>query len=116
MKNLLMASFLLLSLSACTKEKIEKGTHANPSMSKCGIGKCGANMFDDNAALSKKKKNLLSQMSKDDKRRECVKKSTSTKDAYDCVRDPQTKKLSLKCGAKEMQAMPMKCGAGKCGQ
>ena len=115
-KILLVAGFLLLSLSACTEEKIEKGTHASPSMSKCGIGKCGANMFDDNAALTKKKKNLLSQMSKDDKRRDCIEKSTNTKDAYNCVRDPQTKKLSLKCGAKAMQAMPMKCGVGKCGQ
>ena len=115
-KILLVMSCLLLSFSACTEEKIPKGTQAKASMSKCGAGKCGANMFDGNVALTKKKKNLLSQMSEDDKRRDCVKKSKTTKDAYDCVRHPKTKKLSLKCGGKSNEAMPMKCGASKCGK
>ena len=40
----LLSGLLLLSFSACTQEKIEKGSKA-PQM-KCGAGKCGANMFD----------------------------------------------------------------------
>lgn len=114
-KILLLTSLLLLNFTACTEKKVPKGTKPSATMSKCGIGKCGANMFDEGTALAKKKKNLLSQMKKDDKRRDCVAQAKSTKDAYDCVRHPQTKKLSLKCGGKEMKDSAMKCGAGKCG-
>ena len=115
-KILLVTSCLLLSFSACTEEKVPKGTQAKASMSKCGAGKCGANMFDSNTALAKKKKNLLSQMREDDKRKDCVIKAKTTKEAYDCVRHPQTKKLSLKCGGNDKEVMPMKCGANKCGK
>lgn len=89
---------------------------------KCGAGKCGANMFDGKGALAKKKKNILSQMREDDPRKECVIKAKTTKETYNCVRSPKTKKLSLQCGAdkcgssKEQKKMPsMKCGTGKCG-
>jgi len=90
---------------------------------KCGAGKCGANMFDGNAALVKKKKNVTIQMRDDDPRRDCVAKASSTKEVYDCVRDPKTGKLSKKCGVgkcgdamKETSpSSSMKCGAGKCG-
>jgi len=81
---------------------------------KCGAGKCGANMFDGNSALDKKKKNMLSQMNDDDERKDCVIGSKTTKALYDCVRSPLTGKLSLKCGSGKKESA-MKCGAGKCG-
>ena len=42
-KTLLFTSFLLLGLTACTEEKVEKGSKV-PQM-KCGAGKCGAAMY-----------------------------------------------------------------------
>lgn len=100
---------LLLSTQATAKEEREV-----PGM-KCGAGKCGANMFDGNAALGKKKKNILSQMRDDDSRKDCVIKAATTKAVYDCVRDPKGKKLTTKCGTGKCGSAPMKCGAGKCG-
>jgi uncharacterized low-complexity protein len=111
MKVLLLTSILLLILSGCGEKKEEKSSA--PEM-KCGAGKCGANMFDGNSALAKKKKNILSQMREDDPRKECVLKAKTTKAAYNCVRDPQTQKLSLKCGMQKEEPA-MKCGTGKCG-
>ncbi|QOP46578.1 HvfA family oxazolone/thioamide-modified RiPP metallophore [Sulfurimonas paralvinellae] len=110
---------LILLLSACSDEKKSAKSSA-PGM-KCGAGKCGANMFDGNAALIKKKKNILAQMRKDDPRQECIKKAKSTKETYDCVRDPKTKIMTLKCGNNKCGAVKkepkptMKCGTGKCG-
>ena len=79
-------------------------------------------MFDGNSALSKKKKNVLSQMRDNDSRRDCVVKAASTKAVYDCVRNPNGNKLVLKCGTSKCGTdnnrakMPvMKCGEGKCG-
>ena len=69
-------------------------------------------MFDGNSALVKKKKNILSQISENDSRRDCVIKAKTTKATYDCVRSPETGVMSLKCGSK---AEDMKGGAGKCG-
>jgi len=110
---LTLITFTLL-LSACSDEKkIAKSTA--PGM-KCGAGKCGANMFDGNAALIKKKKNILAQMREDDPRKNCVKSAKSTKAAYDCVRDPKTHIMTLKCGVSiKPQKSVMKCSAGKCG-
>ena len=113
------ALLLLLSFSACSDDKGAKKSSA-PGM-KCGAGKCGANMFDGNAALVKKKKNILKQMRENDPRKGCVKGAKSTKALYDCVRDPKTKKMTLKCGegkcgtAMQAPKPAMKCGVGKCG-
>lgn len=104
---------LLLTTQATAKEEREV-----PGM-KCGAGKCGANMFDGNAALGKKKKNILSQMRDDDSRKDCVIKAATTKAVYDCVRDPKGKKLTTKCGTGKCgvnaDTPAMRCGAGKCG-
>lgn len=111
---LLLTSLLLIS---CGDKKEAKST---PGM-KCGAGKCGANMFDGNSALAKKKANILRQMREDDPREACVKSATTTKDAYNCVREKDGKKLTMKCGAgkcgtsKVQEESAMKCGAGKCG-
>jgi len=106
----LLIAILFLGFTACSQEKISKGTQS--TQMKCGAGKCGANMFDGNSALAKKKKNILSQMREDDTRKECVIKAKTTKEAYACVRSPKTQKMSLKCGGENTT---MKCGAGKCG-
>ena len=114
-------SLVLLSLfvSACSDEK--KALKSTAPGMKCGAGKCGANMFDGNAALVKKKKNILRQMRENDTRKECVKAAKSTRALYDCVRDPKTKKMTLKCGkskcgtAMQVPKPAMKCGTGKCG-
>jgi len=116
---LTLLSLLILSFSGCSDEKkaIKSST---PSM-KCGAGKCGANMFDGSAALIKKKKNILAQMREDDPRIDCIKRAKSTKETYNCVRDPNTKIMTLKCGnnkcgtvMKEPRPV-MKCSIGKCG-
>jgi len=121
MFKLLLSLSLLLLLSGCSDEKqIPKGS-ASSGM-KCGAGKCGANMFDGKGALAKKKKNILSQMRENDPRKSCVINAKTTKELYNCVRSPETKRMTLKCGEgkcgskKEQKSMPaMKCGAGKCG-
>lgn len=121
----LAALIVLIFLSGCSQEKEDRDERKAPGM-KCGAGKCGANMFDGNSALAKKKKNILSQMRDDDARKECVIAAKTTKAAYDCIRDPKGKKLILKCGANKggdsihaplpsKKEPPMKCGAGKCG-
>jgi len=109
-KTVLLAAITLLVINGCG-EKEGRGTSAQM---KCGTGKCGTNMFDGNSALAKKKKNILSQMSKEDTRRQCVIGAKTTKLLYDCVRNPKTQKLSLKCGS-DINKSGMKCGAGKCG-
>jgi len=109
---------LILAFSGC-EEKKEESSSA-PGM-KCGAGKCGANMFDGNSALAKKKKNILGQMRDNDSRKECVIQAVTTKAAYNCVREPNGKKLIMKCGTdkcgseKDRQDSGMKCGTGKCG-
>ena len=116
LKSLLFALTILLAFSGCG-EKQDKKSSA-PAM-KCGAGKCGANMFDGNSALVKKKKNILSQMRDNDSRKDCVKKAPTTKELYNCVRDPNGHKLIMKCGTSKcgdkMKKPVMKCGEGKCG-
>ena len=119
MKYLVLAIFVLF-VSGCDFKKVDEGEAKSVPAMKCGAGKCGANMFDGNAGLVKKKKNILSQMREDDPRRDCVKKAKTTKKVYDCVRDPNGKKMIMKCGASMKEEKPkaqpaMKCGAGKCG-
>ena len=126
MKRLLIfATTLLLVLSTGCNNRDNSKKESNPAAGgmKCGAGKCGANMFDGNAALVKKKANVTKQMREGDPRRDCVAKASSTKAVYDCVRSPETGKMSKKCGVgkcgKAMKASSstssMKCGAGKCG-
>lgn len=113
-KTLVLSCLLLLAFSGCDEKK-EPPKSVGSGM-KCGAGKCGANMFDGNSALDKKKKNILSQMRKDDSRQDCVMGAKSTKEAYNCVRDKETNRLTLKCGADTIKKEPvMKCGPGKCG-
>ena len=119
-KTTLFAFIVLFSLNGCDFKKVEEGNAPPKSAMKCGAGKCGANMFDGNSALEKKKKNILSQMREDDSRKDCVIKAKSTTEVYDCVRDPKGRKLILKCGNTSKEISPkkqpaMKCGAGKCG-
>jgi len=110
---------LMVVFNACSDEK--KALKSSAPGMKCGSGKCGANMFDGSAALIKKKKNILAQMRKNDPRLNCVKKAKTTKETYDCVRDPKTKIMTLKCGegkcgtAMQTKKPLMKCGTGKCG-
>lgn len=109
--RLMMLIFLaIFFLGGCG----EKQQSERQSSMKCGAGKCGANMFDASSALGKKKANILSQMAEDDERRDCVIKANTTKTLYNCVRNPKTGKLSLKCGGNVKEEV-MKCGAGKCG-
>ena len=116
MQNIIISLILVFFISACSNEKEAKKSVG--SSMKCGAGKCGANMFDGNIALAKKKKNILHQMREEDTRKDCVLKAKTTKAVYDCVRDVKTKKMTLKCGAPEITSKSksaMKCGAGKCG-
>jgi hypothetical protein len=117
---LLLISMLLLL--GCDFKKVEEGKTPPASAMKCGAGKCGASMFNSNSALDKKKKNMLSQMKDDDSRRDCVISATSTKKAYNCVRDKQTGKLTIEAKEKFVPksssmkgGSDMKCAAGKCG-
>ncbi len=121
MKKFYVIMFVSFSLfvSGCTSEK--KAAKSTAPGMKCGAGKCGANMFDGNAALAKKKRNILSQMRENDPREKCVKQARTTKAVYNCVRDPKTKKMTRKCGLGKCSAAikapkpTMKCGTGKCG-
>ena len=113
LSSLVFSLFLLFSGCANEKERKKSGVAGM----KCGAGKCGANMFDGNKALAKKRKNILSQLRNDDPRKDCVLKAKSTKALYDCVRNPMSGRLSLKCGSSSSKANDggMKCGSGKCG-
>ncbi|PHR53146.1 MAG: hypothetical protein COA44_15680 [Arcobacter sp.] len=120
-KTMFLSSLAILVLGACSHEEVKKSENKVMDM-KCGAGKCGANMFDGNAALGKKKKNILSQMREDDSRKDCVIAAKTTRATYNCVRDPKGKKLIMKCGVgkcgsetdRSKEPM-MKCGTGKCG-
>ena len=109
------AVIVLLLLGGCSSEKEKKKSDVTGM--KCGAGKCGANMFDSNKALGKKRQNILSQLREGDPRKDCVYNAKTTKSLYDCVRNPMTGRLLLKCGssASKISGDTMKCGAGKCG-
>jgi len=109
---------LLLVLSSGCNDRNNSEKESSPAVGgmKCGAGKCGANMFDGNAALAKKKANIVKQMRENDPRRDCVVRATTTKEVYNCVRDPETGKMSKKCGDTPSNSVStMKCEAGKCG-
>jgi len=122
---LIFITTLLLVLGTGCNSRDDSTKERRPAAGgmKCGAGKCGANMFDGSAALVKKKANIVKQMRDDDPRRDCVASASTTKEVYDCVRDPKTGKMSKKCGVgkcgEAMRNTPppssMKCGAGKCG-
>jgi len=114
---------LTLLLSGCT-DKDEKKSLTEGGM-KCGAGKCGASMVDGSAVLVKKKMNIVDQLSKEDKRRDCVLKAKTTKALYNCVRDPETGRLTIEDKSQTFKAVEkkapqkdekseMKCAAGKC--
>ena len=102
-KKIITTGLLSLALlSGCSdKEKTKSLTETGM---KCEAGKCGANAANGSALLVKKKMNILEQMKKEDKRRECVLKASTTKALYACVRDPKTGRLSTKCSTKNTQA------------
>jgi uncharacterized lipoprotein NlpE involved in copper resistance len=126
-KNILSLSLLTITLllSGCT-DKEEKKSLTEGGM-KCGAGKCGSSMVDGSAVLVKKKMNILDQLKKDDNRRDCVLKAKTTKALYNCVRDPETGRLTIqnaysdktfkaveKKAPKKEGNPSMKCEAGKC--
>lgn len=119
LKTLTILLFTLILLSGCSQKK-DKESLTEGGM-KCGPGKCGASMVDGSAVLVKKKMNILNQLKKDDTRRDCVLKATSTKELYNCVRVLETGRLSTKCSSDNTKNIPkkgvstMKCEAGKCG-
>ena len=126
--SLLLITITTLFTGCNEKEKTKSLTEGGM---KCGAGKCGSSMVDGSAVLVKKKLNILNQMDKDDYRRTCVLEAKSTKALYNCVRDPDTGRLTLKptetntstfqssiavekkTPTKEKNST-MKCQAGKC--
>ena len=112
-----------LLLSGCT-DKDDKKSLTEGGM-KCGAGKCGSSMVDGSAVLVKKKVNILDQLEKNDSRRDCVLKAKTTKALYNCVRDPETGRLTMKDTSNTFKAVEkkvpeketeneMKCATGKC--
>ena len=125
-----LLGILLLISNSSAKEKEKSLTEGGM---KCGAGKCGSSMVDGSTVLIKKKMNILDQMAQEDQRRDCVLKAKTTKTLYNCVRDPETGRLTIrehqsntpssskttiekekKVPLKESKSS-MKCEAGKCG-
>ncbi|AKF24627.1 hypothetical protein YH65_03910 [Sulfurovum lithotrophicum] len=131
MPTLLILSAAILLLTGCSDK--EKNKSLTEGGMKCGAGKCGSSMVDGSAVLVKKKMNILDQIKKEDKRRDCVLKAKTTKALYNCVRDPETGRLTIRENnktesfenkitlEKKEKKVPikvsngsMKCEAGKC--
>lgn len=113
--TILTTALIVLTLLTSCNEK-EKTKSLTEGGMKCGPGKCGASMVDGSAVLVKKKMNILNQLQKEDSRRDCVLKATTTKSLYDCVRENKTGRLSTKCSSDNTKkSEAMKCEAGKCG-
>ncbi len=106
---------LVLSTGCSDRDDTAKASSGMSAGMKCGAGKCGANMFDGNAAVAKKKANIIKQMQESDPRRDCVANAETTKEIYNCVRDSETGKLSKSFSGEAVENSGMKCGAGKCG-
>ncbi|MHC3993566.1 hypothetical protein ACXWTF_01935 [Thiomicrolovo sp. ZZH C-3] len=90
----------LLALAGCSDQKKASDTPTAGAM-KCGAGKCGANMVSGSSELAKKQRAILSQMSTEDPRMGCVMNAQTVEAIYDCVRDPDTGKLTLEYNAPE---------------
>lgn len=90
---LVSISLIFLAFTGCDEKKELPGVSTQTM--KCGAGKCGANMFTGNSTIEKNKRNLLSQMQVNDPRKKCVISAKTTKEAHNCVRDPNTNKLIL---------------------
>jgi len=114
LSSMLLLLLLLGTGQGCSSDRDEraKSSDSAGSTMKCGAGRCGAGMAGGNIVLAKKRMSILSQMREDDTRRDCVAKAQNTKALYDCVRDPEEGRLSIKCGV--MKEGEMRCGAGKC--
>ena len=106
---------LVLSTGCSDRDDTSKESEGMSAGMKCGAGKCGANMFDGNAAVAKKKANIIKQMQENDPRRDCVANAQTSKEVYNCVRDPETGMLSKSFSGEASETSSMKCGAGKCG-
>lgn len=94
------ALFAALALAGCSDEKKTSQAPTSGAM-KCGSGKCGANMVSGNSELARKQRSILSQMSQDDPRMKCVLGAETTESLYDCVRDPETGRLTLEYNASQ---------------
>jgi len=90
----------MMAFAGCSDQKKDSDTQTSGVM-KCGAGKCGANMISGDSALANKQRNILSQMDVNDPRQKCVMNAKSVEAVYDCVRDPETGKLSLDYNASE---------------
>jgi len=86
---------VVLGVGGCGRDS---GDHGKGSAMKCGAGKCGANMIDSESVLEKKRADITGQMREDDPRRGCVVKAQNTETLYDCIRDPETGKLTTRFG------------------
>ena len=121
MKLRTLTLITLALLSGCSdKEKTKSLTEGGM---KCGAGKCGSSMANGSALLVKKKMNIVDQLDKNDTRRDCVLKATTTKALYACVRVTETGRLSTKCSTDNTQPKIVpkketnnktKCESGKC--
>ena len=92
-KQIITIGLITLALLSGCSDK-EKTKSLTESGMKCGAGKCGLSMVDGSAILIKKKMNIAEQLDKNDTRRDCVLKASTTKALYACVRDAQTGRLS----------------------
>ncbi len=110
---MLLASIFI----GCGDKKTKEESLTEGGM-KCGAGKCGSSMVDGDSVVAKKKKNILSQMREDDKRKDCVLKASTNKKLYECIRDPKTDRLTTKCGndakVSPKKSSETKCASGKC--
>ena len=93
MKQKITITIIALALltNCINQEKKEKSLTEGGM--KCGAGKCGSSMVDGSSLLSQKKKEILDQIKKEDKRKDCVLKAKTTKTLYDCIRDEKTGRL-----------------------
>ena len=98
MKKVLLFFFVVsvvLGVGGCGRDS---GGDGKSSTMKRGSGKCGANMTDSESVLEKKRADITGQMREDDPRRGCVVKAQNTETLYDCIRDPETGKLTTSFG------------------